>query len=313
MKWRYRRGWADVMIAGVVALLAAHAGNAITAVQSVDHTMTSAQIDELWTIDDAKSGLAKLTQALTQFPGSADELHTQICRSLGLLGRFDEAWAELAKVSQLRSPIVEVRYQLEAGRLKNSSGSPEEAIPYFKKALTLAKEAKFDYYAVDAAHMLGIATKGKESVDWNEEALAMAAKSTDVRAQKWRGSLLNNLGWTYFNSGEFEKALNKFDAAHDYQVEHGSPVAIRISRWAIARCYRAMHRYADALAILNDLIQFPEAGYVSEELGEDLLAIGKKDEAKPHFKRAYELLSADPYLVAHEKSRLDRLKALSSE
>lgn len=273
--------------------------------------MTSEQIDALWTIDDPAKGFEELTKALADNPESADELHTQICRSLGLQGKFDEAWAELGKVSPEPSDIVKVRLALESGRLKNSSGDKKAAEPFFLSALEEAERHGYDYYAVDAAHMLGIVTAGQVSLDWNEKAIGMAAKSADKRAQGWQGSLLNNIGWTYHDSGEYEKALDKFKAALAYRESLGNEVRIRIGRWAVARCLRSLKRYDEALAIQLDLIRYPEQGYVSEELGELLLATGRAEDAKPHFAKAYEMLSEDPFLKIHQTDRLERLKVLS--
>jgi tetratricopeptide (TPR) repeat protein len=79
----------------------------------------------------------------------------------------------------------------------------------------------------------------------------------------------------------------------------------------VARCLRALKRYDEAFAIQNDLIQYPEQGYVSEELAELLFAIGRPDEAKPRFRRAYELLSQSLGSNPSEATRLARLKKLS--
>jgi len=273
------------------------------------NSLTSEQIDALWTIDDPAEGQVKLTNAMADCPGSVDELHTQIARSLGLQGRFDEAWEELSKISNRHSPIVEIREQIEKGRLKNSSGNRNDAKSYFLKALELA-ERHFDYYAIDAAHMLGIVSEGQESIRWYELALQFAADSKVKRAQNWKGSLLNNLGWTYFSMGNFNTALITFESALDFQKTAGDPVRIRIARWTVARCLRALKRYDEAFVIQNDLIQYPEQGYVSEEFGELLLVLGRPDEAKPRFKRAYELLSQRLGSDPSQRTRLTRLSEL---
>jgi len=54
-------------------------------------------------------------------------------------------------------------------------------------------------------------------------------------------------------------------------------------------------------------------GYVHEELGE--LFLVKRDNMKSafHFEKAWELLSADPYLAQNERARLDRIKQLSKQ
>jgi len=282
-----------------------------TPLQAGVNTLTSEQIDALWTVADVAEGLIKLKKAMAEYPRSEDELHTQIARCLGLQGRFDEAWDELSKISIVHSPIVEVRTQLEKGRLKNSNGNCIDAKPYFLSAFELADEGQFDYYAIDAAHMLGIVSDGQESIEWNERALQLAAKSQDERARKWKGSLLNNLGWTYFSMGNFDTALTKFESALDFQKTAGDPVSIRIARWTVARCLRALKRYDEALAIQNELIQHPEQGYVSEELGELLLVLGRADEARPRFRRAYRLLTRSLGSKPGEAPRLARLKELS--
>ena len=275
------------------------------------NSLTSEQIDSLWTIDDPVEGRVKLERAIEEYPGSADELRTQIARSLGLLGRFDEAWAEFSKISNMDSPIVAVRMEIEKGRLRNSSGHRNDAKPHFLRALELAEQWRFDYYGIDAAHMLGIASEGQESVRWSKTALELLANSEDQRARRWKGSLLNNLGWTYFSMGELDSALSSFESALDFQKTVGDPVRIRVARWTVARCLRALKRYDEAFAIQSDLVRYPEQGYVSEELGELLLVMGRGDEAKTRFKRAYELLSQRLGSDPGEAGRLSRLKELS--
>ncbi|WP_187143131.1 tetratricopeptide repeat protein [Terriglobus albidus] len=291
---------------------AIHGGEAlVTSMPQDPNSLTGEEIDALWSIRDPVNGEIKLKKALTEYPASADELHTQIARSQGLQGRFHEAWEEIAKVSTTPHEVVQIRVQLESGRLKNTSGDTKESQAHFLKAFALAKQGHFDFYAVDAAHMLGIVSEGQESIQWNEKALKLAANSKNERARKWRGSLLNNLGWSYFNMGDFNTALVTFESALEFQQTTGNPVRIRIPRWAVARCLRALKRYDEAFAIQNDLIQYPEQGYVSEELGELLLVMGRPDEAKPRFRRAYELLSPSLSSDPNERTRLAPLKELS--
>ena len=58
----------------------------------------------------------------------------------------------------------------------------------------------------------------------------------------------------------------------------------------------------------------PQAGiddpYVDEELGECLLALGLSDDARPHFARAAERLTADAWMLANEHDRIARLREL---
>ncbi len=108
---------------------------------------------------------------------------------------------------------VRVRYLLERGRTFNSSGAPQRAVPLFAEALTLAERDKDEFYAVDAAHMLGIAAPAAERLGWNLKALSLAEAATDPRARGWRASLYNNIGWTYFDAGDAKTALDYWQKA----------------------------------------------------------------------------------------------------
>lgn len=272
--------------------------------------MTSEQIDALWDFNNPADSQKKFEEALITSRDSANEIRTQVCRSLGLQRKFDEGWAELAKIPKDRDPIVEVRIQLESGRLKNSSGDKVAAKPFFDKALELAMQGNFYFYAVDAAHMLGIVTTGEESLNWNEKAIQMATASADKRTQNWNGSLLNNLGWTYHDMGEFEKALIKFQSALEFRKKQGDAERTRIAKWSVARCLRSLNRYEEAIQIQRELEGGPNDGYVWEELAELLLATNKTTESKPYFLRAYDELSKDDWFRANESKRLTRLKEL---
>lgn len=51
-------------------------------------------------------------------------------------------------------------------------------------------------------------------------------------------------------------------------------------------------------------------GYMYEELGECLLALGQPEQARPYFARAHEELSQDTWLVEKEPARMLRLQTL---
>ena len=50
-------------------------------------------------------------------------------------------------------------------------------------------------------------------------------------------------------------------------------------------------------------------GYVFEEIAENLLLLGRPDDARPYFARAYAELAANLWLLESEPARLERLKA----
>jgi tetratricopeptide (TPR) repeat protein len=252
-------------------------------------------------------------------PGYLAEVMTQIARTYGLQQRFDEADAVLDRVNATLTadtPAASVRSRLERGRVRNSAGQRVESVPLFAEALKQAQRAGLDDLAVDAAHMLGIVEPGEAGIAWNERALDMAEGSPDPAAQRWKGSLLNNLGWTYHDRGDHAAALEMFERCLAYHTENGPDERAAIARWSIAKMDRHLGRTTDALNIQRELLERPDhrdnanEGYAREELAECLLALGRADEARPQFARAYELLHTDPWLARDEAPRLDRLREL---
>jgi tetratricopeptide (TPR) repeat protein len=283
----------------------------------------SDQIDALWDYDHPAESEAAFRRALKTLDEQTDpalqlELLTQLARAQGLQRRFDEAHATLDAVeSQLdgSTPRVRVRYLLERGRVYNSSSQPERAQPYFAEAWELASAAGEDILAIDAAHMLAIIAPPEASLQWNQRALEMAERSPTPRALHWRSSLYNNIGWTYHDAGDYEQALTAFQKATASRRAEGDPALVRIAVWAGARTLRSLGRVEEALALQQELLREFDAlgeqdGYVYEEIAECLVALGRDDEARPYFARAYETLSRDPWLAEAAPARLERLRTL---
>jgi ATP/maltotriose-dependent transcriptional regulator MalT len=130
-----------------------------------------------------------------QAAGDADltlQLQTQFARAEGLQQRFDEALTTLDAVDRSlteATPIARLRATLERGRVHNSSGSPVTAVPLFEAAFEMAQKAKRDDLAVDAAHMVAIASGGDGGHRWNLKALALAEASSDPKAINRIGGL----------------------------------------------------------------------------------------------------------------------------
>ena len=254
---------------------------------------------------------------------------TQVARAQGLQMHYDDANATLDLVERdltvLEAPAptelhLRSRLLIERGRALNSSGDPQKARPLFEESYALADSAHIPGLAVDAAHMVAIAafndSAHADALTWNERALALAESSTDPEARRWRGSLLNNLAWTYHDTKQYEKALPLFERALEERKEQGTAIAVREARWAVARCLRSLGRLDEALkiqlALEAEAAQANEPdGYVWEELGELYYAKGQKEEAKPWFAKAFKELVSDPYIRNNEVARLTRIKELS--
>jgi tetratricopeptide (TPR) repeat protein len=278
------------------------------------------EFDSLWDFNDPAATEQRF-RALLPGPRSRAwraEIYSQIARALGLQRRFDPAHALLNQAEGLlgeRMHRARVRVLLERGRVYNSSGDPASSRALFLSALELAQEKGLDFYAVDAAHMLGIVEPLEVGMEWNERAIKIAQASSDPRARNWLGSLLNNLGWSKMDLGRYEESLQHFQDALAFREEKGKPLEIHIAKWCVARVLRALGRLEEALAIQQALYAAYQAGqaqdgYVSEEMGELLLEMGRAAEARPYFAEAYQMLSQDAFMAANEAVRLERLKKL---
>ena len=188
-----------------------------------------------------------------------------------------------------------LRYQLERGRTFNSSGEKEQARALFVQAWEQAQAAHEEGLAVDAAHMLAITYSGTpDGPVWNQRGLELARASQDPKARGLIPAMLNNMAWDLHDLGRYPEALPVFEAAQAEWTARGKPVQIRMAKWAVARCLRSLGRFEQAMAIQRLLeAETQSAGapnrFVFEEIAENLLALGKPEEAGPYFKRAADM------------------------
>jgi hypothetical protein len=109
-----------------------------------------------------------------------------------------------------------------------------------------------------------------------------------------------------------------FEKHLEIRTEQNDPVQIGIARWSIAKTFRFLGRVAEALDIQNELLRKARQddkdsdGYIHEEIGECLVLLGRDDEARGYFARAWELLHEDRWLQQDEPQRLERLKRLGA-
>jgi tetratricopeptide (TPR) repeat protein len=166
------------------------------------------------------------------------ELETQRARALGLAERYDEADAALDAITD-RSPVVRVRVDLERGRVRNSSGNPDAAIPLFRAAAEAAASAGLAFLRVDALHMLAIADNAHAD-EWMAQALAALETVDDPRTLRWHIPLHNNAGWARFDAGRFDEALAEFEHAKRAAVRWGTPQQVQWADEALTECRNAL-------------------------------------------------------------------------
>jgi tetratricopeptide (TPR) repeat protein len=281
---------------------------------------TPLDIEQVWNFNDAPGTETKFRALLPEIQKSKNLDHelqilTQIARTLGLQRKFEEAHVVLNDVEKRlndKTPVAAIRYNLERGRVWNSSKKKAEATPFFIKAHELAAQAKQDNLNVDALHMVAIAeADANKQMEWNLKAVKTAEVSTDTKANNWLGSLYNNIGWTYHDQGQFNEALDMFKKALAFRESKKTAPSIRVAKWCIARTYRSLQRYDEALKLQKEIEPEEQDGYVFEELGELYLVLKNKAESKKYFSLAYEKLVKDEWFKANEAKRLERIKQLS--
>ena len=131
---------------------------------------------------------------------------TQYVRALGLQEKYDEAHRILDTLTS-DDPEAATYLALERGRVLRSSGHPDEARPHFDAAVASASDGGLEALHIDALHMVALVAPADEQLALNLGALEIARAATEQRARDWDASLLNNIGMTYADAGDFEAAL----------------------------------------------------------------------------------------------------------
>ena len=96
--------------------------------------------------------------------------------------------------------------------------------------------------------MVALVAPADEQLALNRRALEIARAATEQRARDWDASLLNNIGMTYADAGDFDAALATFEEALAARERIGDPAQIRVARWMIGWSLRNLGRRDEALA-----------------------------------------------------------------
>lgn len=226
------------------------------------------ELDSLWDFGDPAASEKRFAEWLQQPGLTNDHLAqgmSQLARTHSLRRQFDEAHEILDRAEALATlPLSHGRVTLERGRCHNSAGDKNKAGVAFAQAVELFRQAGDEGLEIDAMHMAAIAASTEESIELNRTALERARASRDPRAQKWVGSLLNNLGWSLMDLGRPEEALEAFKEALDFRIQQGQ--RIPEARWAVARALREIGQVDEAIRLQTENLQQGEDPYVDEEL-----------------------------------------------
>jgi tetratricopeptide (TPR) repeat protein len=265
-----------------------------------------------WDFNDPAASLKRFRQLERDAAIDADKAFalTQVARALGLQGNYAEGRASLAKADTLLPALGKERaqYWLELGRIENEENNVSEALSCFQKSVALASAADEEYVMVDAAHMIAIVVPKEEQPERAEFALSLAREASNERTRYWIGPIANNLGWTYMDLAQPEKAVASFRGALKCRLAQKDQTPTRLARYALGRALRASRQLDEAVSVLNEALAMGGSiGFIEEELAECLFLLGKAEQAKPLYQTAYNKLSANTDLGKLEPDRLSRL------
>jgi tetratricopeptide (TPR) repeat protein len=270
-------------------------------------------IFDLWDFGDAAASEERFREAADE--AADDEAEglalTQLARAQGLQGKFEQARESLAHAKRLigdEGSAADVQYFLELGRVENSSGNAPAAMPHFAEALRLAQALNADYAALDAAHMVAIASPPELQVKNGLKALELARACKDDKAKRWIGPIVNNLGWSYMDLNQPAEALPYFRESLEFRITQGTEAPIRMARYSLGCVLRTLGELQEALAVQREALAMGgSVGYIEEEIGECLFALGQPEEARSFFAEAHAKLSANTDLATSEPERMARI------
>jgi len=194
-----------------------------------------------WDFEDVDATEARLRDQLEREESDAGraEVLTQLARVCSLRDDFEGCERLLREAEALSGDgLVRVRVDLERGRKLRSGGEGAAAAPVFESAFARAVELGDYWFAGDAAHMVAISVPEK-MVEWTNRGLELADSQAD--AAYWAGPLLNNLGWHYYEAGDYERALEVFERALEVRRrDPENPQAITWAEEAVAETQKAL-------------------------------------------------------------------------
>jgi tetratricopeptide (TPR) repeat protein len=197
----------------------------------------------LWDFDDLAGTEQRLRERLEVERSEAGraEVLTQLARVEGLRDDFAACEELLQEAEPLAGDgVARARIDLERGRKLRSSGDGNAAAPLFEAAFMRACELGEYFLAGDAAHMVAIADKSN-MLEWTRRGLELGESEPD--AAYWAGPLLNNLGWYYYEAGDYETALETFEHALEVRKrDPGNPQAIEWAQEAVEEARKALGR-----------------------------------------------------------------------
>jgi len=153
-------------------------------------------------------------------------------------------------------------------------------------------------------------------VAWTERGIDLAGDDEDARS--WLGPLYNNIGWEYYEAGEFEEALTAFRLGLGIREEASQEAQpVEIARYAVGKALRALGRSDEAVPLLERAVAWAEAagapdGWFHEELALEYAALRRDADGAVHARAAIPLLERDDPDFVADGERAAQLRTIAA-
>ena len=121
---------------------------------------------------------------------------------------------------------------------------------------------------IDAAHMLAIVGTDDEKIEWSLKTIEAAENADEIG---WLGPLWNNLGWTYDERDETEKALEALTNAQKYHYMGESDHAKMVADFGVAHALRRVGKLEEARKLLDKTMSWADERLMHTPEGNDEL------------------------------------------
>ena len=212
-------------------------------------------------------------------------LRTQQARATGVAGDFEAASRILEEIESAgldeSATHARARLAIERGRVLNSTGDPAACRGVLRRSPSPG-HGRRRWWARPRrpAHERYRRQRSRRTGSSPALERAGAVRGRGVRGpaiRRWRGPVLNNLGWDLHDAGRPEEALAVFERAVEVREEAGQAAEALIARWCVGRTLRTLGRYDEALALMRELAAEPGAReeYVHEEIAANVAALAR--------------------------------------
>jgi pentatricopeptide repeat protein len=183
------------------------------------------------------------------------------------------------------------------GQILNSMGYLDDALLYFSKSLSLARDFGNTKVQADILNNIGWIYTGKGELD---KALSYYEESLRLQTnEKAKTPTYNNIANVYAKKGDYQKAVEYFQKAIEISEKYGNYHGVAMGKLNLGELYREMRDYKNAEKYLFEGLEgvkkvgdkyWEAMGYVS--FGSLYKDKGDKKTAKEYFTRAYNLFKS---------------------